>query len=119
MPTFGVPGPRGPAGPAGPRGGVGPQGPRGAPGVRGLPGESGDDGAPGAGMHHYEHVQTTPAATWTVNHNFGQWPCSVRLLTTGGADFDAEVVNVSTNMLQVYLATPLAGRVIVACAHYA
>jgi hypothetical protein len=60
----------------------------------------------------YEHEQSTDSAIWTVNHNFGRHPASVRLLTEGGHEFDAEVSCVSMNQLQVILATPARGFVI-------
>ena len=115
-------GPAGPPGPPGPPGpvGVGPRGPEGPPGPLGFagpPGPRGDDGAAGSGAHVFEHVQATPATTWTVNHNMGHTPCSVRLLTSGDSEFDAEIVNVSDNVLQVYLAAPMPGRVIVTCVY--
>lgn len=104
-----IPGPPGPRGPAGERG---PRGPAGA----GAPGPVGPPGPAGAGLLVHEHVQSEPAATWTVNHNFGRTPCSVRLLSSGGAEFDAAIVNVSENVLQIALACPATGRVIVTCA---
>ena len=54
-------------------------------------------------------TQSSAASTWTVNHNLGQKP-AVTLLTTGGAEFEAEILHLSDNQFQVYLATPTAGQ---------
>lgn len=61
----------------------------------------------------YVHYQSAPAGTWIVNHNFGREPTAVRCLTVGGVEFDAEVVNVTTNQIRVVLAAPAVGRVLV------
>ncbi len=103
----GPPGPRGPMGAIGPRGYPGPAGANGDRGLRGFP------GVPGSSTPHLvDWAQTEPSTEWIVNHNFGAVPTSVRLLTTGGADFDAEVLNVSENQLRVLLAAPAVGRVL-------
>ena len=48
----------------------------------------------------------------TINHNLNR-PVSVTLYTTGGVEFDAEVVTVSTNQVQVLLDYPLDGYAII------
>ena len=109
-----IPGPPGPRGLAGARGERGPRG-AGEPGPPGTPGAPGPQGPPGAGAEVYEHVQSTPATTWIVNHNMGHTPCAVRLLTSGGSEFDAEIVNITPNEMHVNLACPATGRVLVTC----
>ena len=61
-----------------------------------------------AGQTSYVHTQSSAASTWTINHNLGFIP-SVELFTTGGAEFDAEVVHTNVNTTMVYLVAPLAG----------
>lgn len=65
---------------------VGPQGPKGI---------KGDTGEPGASLS-YLHQQTTPSATWTMNHNLGFKP-SVELLNSGGQEIEGDVVHTSDN----------------------
>jgi hypothetical protein len=50
------------------------------PGWQGPKGDKGDKGDPGDAF--LVHEQTTPAATWTIVHNFGRLP--VIQLTVGG-----------------------------------
>ena len=59
----------------------------------------------------FEHIQTQASTLWIVNHNLGRWPSSVTVVTVGGVEVDAGVINVSTNILHVEFATPFVGRV--------
>jgi len=52
--------------------------------------------------------QTTPALTWTINHNLGRRPVT-ELFTTGGVEFEAEVTHTSINQCIVTLTSALAG----------
>ena len=106
-----IPGKPGPRGAPGARGDRGPRGYDGTPGDPGPPGAIGPPGP--AGGAPYEHVQATESSTWIVNHNLGRAPGAVRLVTTGGVEFDAEIVHVSANEVHVYLAAPAVGRVYV------
>lgn len=103
----------GPVGPMGPRGLTGlrgPDGPIGPIGLRGPVGLRGPRGPSGVGATPtYEHEQAAPSDTWVVNHNLGRFPSSVLLLTSGGVEFEAEVVHVSENQFQVLLAFPITG----------
>lgn len=56
----------------------------------------------------YTHTQAIPAVEWIVNHNLGFDP-SVELRTTGGAEFEAEVVHQTSNQARISLTTALAG----------
>lgn len=56
----------------------------------------------------YNHVQGSASNTWTINHNLGYRP-SVELFTTGGVEFEAEVIHTTVNQCIVYLATAIAG----------
>lgn len=82
-----LPGPPGPAGPAGPAG------PPGPPGGSGL-----------------EHVQSTPAATWTIAHGFGRLPWSVLVLDASGTVVLADTENPDLNTTVLTFAAPMAGR---------
>lgn len=52
--------------------------------------------------------QTTPATTWTINHNLGRRPVT-ELFTVGGVEFEAQITHTSINQCIVTLTTPLAG----------
>jgi hypothetical protein len=71
-------------------------------------GDKGDPGPIGPSASAYTHTQSTPSATWTINHNLGYRP-SVELLTVGGVEFDASVVHTSINQTVVEIAMPIAG----------
>ena len=79
-----ITGPPGPAGPAGPQG---PQGPAGT---------------------SFEFTQSTPSATWTINHNLGYYP-QVALFTTGGVEFEGMITHTSLNQTVINLTSPVAG----------
>ena len=53
------------------------------------------------------------AVLWTVNHNLGRSPASVRVLSPGNAEMVAEVVEISLNQIVVFFASPRAGRVVI------
>jgi hypothetical protein len=61
----------------------------------------------------YEHVQSTPSIVWTVNHNLGRSPGSVRVLSPGGVELFADVLETSLNQLTVSFVVALTGRVLV------
>lgn len=90
-------GPQGEVGPEGPQGEVGPEGPQGAdstvPGPQGPQGDvgpegpqgpQGDVGPSGPAGGTYRHVQGTPAAVWSINHNLGYFPGGVAVRDSGG-----------------------------------
>lgn len=56
----------------------------------------------------YNHVQGPASNIWTINHNLGYRP-SVELFTTGGVEFEAEVIHTTVNQCVVYLAVSIAG----------
>lgn len=61
----------------------------------------------------YEHVQATPLSTWTVNHNLGRSPGSVRVLSAGGVELFCDVIETSPNQLTVSFVVAQTGRVLV------
>lgn len=72
-------------------------------GVQGPAGPSGVGSAP-----RYEHVQASPASSWTANHNLGFKP-QVQPLSVGGVAMLAEVVHASVNQAVIYFDAPVAG----------
>jgi hypothetical protein len=65
-------------------------------------------GPPGPAGTGYTHTQSSPSATWTINHNLGIKP-SVEVFSVGGLEVDASVLHVSNNQVAVSFATPFAG----------
>jgi len=72
------------------------------------PGPQGPAGAGGSAKLTF--VQSSPSATWTINHNFGYSPVSVRVLSTGGAEVEADVRDINVNQTIIYFSIPFAGR---------
>jgi len=72
----------------------------------------GIQGPPGEGMRHV-HIQSAALTEWTVNHNFGRAPSSVRVLSPGGVEVDAAVLDLNLNQIAIAFAQPFAGRAIV------
>lgn len=57
----------------------------------------------------YVHGQAIASAEWTINHNLGFRPM-ISCYTTGGVEFEAEVVHVSENQALARTAVPVAGQ---------
>jgi hypothetical protein len=60
------------------------------------------------GLAAYTHTQSTPATTWTINHNLGYRP-SVELFNSGMQEIDAEIAHPSVNQTVVTLNPATAG----------
>jgi len=56
----------------------------------------------------YTHVQSSPATTWIINHNFGYKP-DVTLYSDGGVVMYAEIVHTSINQTQIIFNLPTTG----------
>jgi hypothetical protein len=51
---------------------------------------------------------TTPASPWVINHNLSYVP-SVKVYSMGGAEVDADVLNMNQNQVQINFVTPSTG----------
>ena len=69
--------------------------------VVGLQGTSGDK--------HYQHVQATPSATWSITHNLGKRP-AVTVVDSGGNEWITNVEHVSDNALVIRFTAPFSGN---------
>lgn len=69
---------------------------------------AGPAGPPGPNVPVYEHVQSTPAATWSVSHGLGKFPISSEI-TVGGELVFADIIYPSTSTVVVTFASPQAG----------
>lgn len=69
---------------------------------------NGPQGAQGPPNLGYLFTQSSPSSQWTINHNLGYRP-AVELLSSGGVEFDADIVHVSNNQVVVYLTAPYSG----------
>lgn len=69
--------------------------------VVGLQGTSGDK--------HFQHVQSTPSATWSITHNLGKRP-SVTVVDSGGNEWISAVEHVSDNVLVIRFTSPFSGN---------
>lgn len=65
----------------------------------------GPAGTSGGGL---TYTQSSPAPTWTINHNLGYRP-SVEVLDAGGSEVDAEVQHISLNTTIVSFNVATAG----------
>lgn len=70
-------------------------------------GPQGPAGPPGAAGASYDHVQQTPASTWTVTHNLGHRP-TVSVVVDEEIVY-ADVTHISTNVLAIEFATAQSG----------
>ena len=56
----------------------------------------------------YVFTQTSPALTWTINHNLGHIP-SVEVFDSGSQEVEADVSHPNTNQTVIVFSVPLAG----------
>ena len=70
--------------------------------------QSTEMGPVGGGSATYLHNQSTPATTWTINHNLGFIP-DITLYSVGGMVFEADILHTSSNQALIYLTAPFAG----------
>jgi hypothetical protein len=74
--------------------------------------EQGPQGPPGAdtdaALAGFTHDQSSPASTWTINHNLGRKPI-ITLLTTGFVEFEGQLTHMSDNQTIANFATAIAG----------
>ena len=75
-------------------------GPQGVAGPAGPPGPTGGEG--------FTHAQTTPAATWPINHNLGRYP-HVTVVDLAGNKRLSDVIYSDIDNVSVIHSEPLAG----------
>jgi hypothetical protein len=63
---------------------------------------------PSSVARSFNFVQSSAAATWTINHNLGFKP-SVELLNSGSQEIDGDVVHTSANQVVVTFNVPVSG----------
>lgn len=56
----------------------------------------------------YVFTQSTPAATWTINHNLGHVP-SVEVFDSGSQEIEADVSHPTSNTTVIVFVVPVAG----------
>lgn len=74
-------------------------------GIQGPPGPPG----PSSPGQTYTFNQGTPAATWTIAHNLGQYP-SVTVVDSGGTVVGGDVEYIDLNNLVVSFNLPFGGK---------
>lgn len=72
--------------------------------VPGLPGPRGPAGDGGI-----THIQSTPAATWTIDHPLGRWPAGVMVVIAGQL-VDTDIEFPSITQIVISFASPQSGR---------
>lgn len=78
--------------------------------TRGIPGPQGPQGPPGGGAGAtYTHIQSVPAAVWTVAHNLGRYP-SITVVDNLGGQLYPDVRYVDADIAQITHSVPLTGR---------
>ena len=65
-------------------------------------------GPEGVSAATFTHVQSSPAMSWTINHNLGFKP-DIALLDAGGVEFIGQIIHASVNQALVYLSIPTTG----------
>jgi hypothetical protein len=73
-------------------------------------------GADATGIETYTHVQTVPAETWNVQHNFGTVQPLLLFVTDAGGDAvrcEADYPASTVNLLTLRFGLPVAGKAVV------
>ncbi len=70
-------------------------------------GEQGPPGPPGLDRH-YEHIQSLPADTWTIDHPLGKKP-AVTVIDSAGDQVEGDVSYVGTLRVVLRFSAPFAG----------
>lgn len=79
-----------------------------------APGPQGPAGPPGSSTGGiYVHTQASASSEWVVNHNLGRTVIAT-VYDSGGAEIEANVVQVTTNQLRVYLTSAITGTAVAA-----
>lgn len=65
----------------------------------------------GVYVGRYVHQQSSPATTWTVNHNLARRP-TVSILSNGGVEVEAAVSHITLNQLTISFAAAFAGQAV-------
>jgi hypothetical protein len=69
--------------------------------VVGLQGTSGDK--------HFQHIQSTPSAEWSITHNLGKRP-AVTVVDSGGSEWITNVEHLSENALVIRFSAAFSGN---------
>ena len=105
-------GPQGFQGVSGFQGAIGPQGFQGEIGIgtQGFQGDIGPQGVAGLNGNNttYVHTQSTPAATWTVNHGMEKYP-SVEVLDSVGDQVFGGIEYIDTNSVELTFSIAISG----------
>lgn len=76
-------------------------------------GPRGNTGPPGTGSAPLIFDQPSLASPWIVNHNLARSPGGVRVLSVGGIEIYADVIETSPNQVQIFFAQPTAGKALI------
>jgi hypothetical protein len=72
------------------------------------PGPQGPAGAFSVGSVSYTHIQNTPSATWTINHNLGFNPVPV-ILDSAGTQCEGTLTYITLNTMTLTFTSAFAG----------
>lgn len=72
----------------------------------------GIQGPPGSSQE-FEHLQTSPSNSWTINHNFGRTPSNIRVLSSNGFEIDASIQEINLNQIIVSFSSAQTGKVLI------
>lgn len=61
----------------------------------------------------YTHVQSTPAASWVVNHGLGRFPKAVAIRDSSNAVVHGGIIHISVNQLTISFGHPFSGTAVV------
>ena len=84
-------------------------GPQGAKGDTGAQGAQGPQGIPGtaAGVF-YTHTQNTPLATWTIDHNLGNYVTAI-VYDSANNQVEGAITQPSTNQIVITFSSAFSG----------
>lgn len=81
-----------------------------APGPQGPQGPAGAPGAPGGS--YFTHTQSTPAATWIIDHNLAK-KVHVTIFNPAGTVIHADIDHGTTNQATITFPSPVTGSAVI------
>lgn len=80
-----------------------------APGPQGPAGTAGTSADDIASLVSYMHIQTTPATTWTINHNLNFYP-NITVFDSAGTQVEGSETHTSATTLTITFSSSISGK---------
>ena len=80
-----------------------------APGPQGPAGTNGVSASEIVPLVSYRHLQSTPASSWTINHNLNFFP-NVTVFDSGESQIEGSVTHINETQLTITFSAAISGK---------